>query len=562
MPYIPTYQSQERAPRGPSSALAQPGMGTEKFRQFARLGEGVSGIGKVLSDMQAMDTRRSMMEANAKAVGAGKEFLDQEYLDHNIGDGAYTDETGQAVQRIPVAEMADRFVAKRNTERDRIIREHLSKVPSLVREQWKTGFDIQTENLSARVTNKQYEMLRDGEILAFHKERRASEDNLIGEVPVSTPEQLMAAYEVFEAETKSRAMESHQSPRTAVRVVEGARGNIGRAAETLIDQSIENGDIESAKRGYAILKEFDQIEPADYKQALKDLSGTIIVHQAQRAILSGKPGNIAQGVALLEDLETKELSADQLKAKNQLVRTGKREIQNGRHNVLAQIVLDMADHDADSVEDKAKLAERYKAQLDEYTEGMGEHMSLEAARQVRVIADRIDKWVNEDDEEVKTDVDAYAATYRAVRAIHATSSPIDVRRARELLNKNVAGKKLGRTDTKRLSTLLDTQVGDMVQDAIDAAIGEDAPIDLRLGLRKWAIDQKTSPKEAFIYSQEAKLVWRVATDEQKLAFVTIGPTRPEPDKTGIAQVTSEAEYDALPAGTTYLDPNGVKRRKR
>jgi len=84
----------------------------------------------------------------------------------------------------------------------------------------------------------------------------------------------------------------------------------------------------------------------------------------------------------------------------------------------------------------------------------------------------------------------------------------------------------------------------------------------------WVAYLRDFPNGRFAEIAQIRLARLLSVSEAQPASTAVAPDvaaakANEPDKTGkqIPKIRNEADYDALPKGTTYLDPNGKLRRK-
>lgn len=316
---------------------------------------------------------------------------------------------------------------------------------------------------------------------------------------------------------------------------------------------LESGDLESYHKllnnaqAIGIIGDAEKTTLASTAQSDSDLL------RSERALLSG---NVLGAATSLDQMNTATMTVDQLEKRNQLLNVAQRQLKQNSDAAAVSAIFDMAKNKDKSPTEKMQLGQQY---LD------GLKNSGISPERAGVMVDRIEKWSK--DTPVKTDRFFKASVRTDILKAISKGDSTDPIKNKIIENSS----KLDDTDFDELMKLADDPIKEksispgtgrtllLLEDAYKSQIEfigrEETLPEYQMAMLNWATlpdNKNRTPAEVWRYGKELMATWKNkdTSDIQKEVLRQDVPT-----------VTSDEQYNNLPAGTYFRDPKGTLRKK-
>ncbi len=561
MALIPTRLRQGRVSTQSGQALAPAGLGQAPLRALEGVGRAISqDVGGLFAGMQRLEDNRRIMDANTGYAPVRNPYDDPEFALQNIGDGSFIDESGISHKRTAIADLEDKWEQDFDKAVAELDRTHLSGISPRQRQAWLAGVALDKEKARKDVRRKQFGMTQDAERVSFHKQSAALIDGLAEQTMFVPADDMKAVFEGFITETAFYGQ--HQSELAKQKIVDEGQAAIVEAAELLAQDSIARGDIESAKRGYQIMRDFGEISGPEHKKFVAELPDDIELARAERSLLSGDLPSIQDGLNRLDELESSELTPDQLAQKSKLNRSGMTHLRDTTNTFLSDVILGMSGNDDKALPEKMQLAGQYRKQLDEYEAQFDEvgGMPVTLARSLAATRRRVDKWAGGADKE--TDPVVMNGVLESLSELTSESTATERLEKLDFLNKRQ--KDMANEDYQWARDLIDNPLPEEIYFAMNAMrplmVESGRSVDYSRIMHKW---YRANPEASIDEFLEQSLMVIPLTKSKffGLRDPEAVDVRAVPEIPELTVVNTDAEYEALQSGVEFVDSNGKKWRK-
>jgi hypothetical protein len=208
--------------------------------------------------------------------------------------------------------------------------EKLAGVSQRSRQQWLAQAEQHRIGQAAHVAKMQYDLIGEnnhrklqGLSIAYGKDMGQRIAN------GGTIDELAGAFDLYSADLDRTGKEGNRTPVQIETAKRGLSESVGQYATDHISASIEAGNIDGARNGYALLLKTERINPADYRKAVDELPRTIAFTKATKNIYTGQSATIRDTIGELNAMG--KMPIEQMQKRDAIVRLGEQQLaENGR----------------------------------------------------------------------------------------------------------------------------------------------------------------------------------------------------------------------------------------